>query len=181
MWKLGQSVHISILRAATGKGLVWGGAIVTARLAYGTLCEAEAGKPVHADASDSCVKAGNTLVPTPTWFWKPWPSQQWCQWAHLVQIIAEVLMSQDGFLAILAWRHCSLQSWDIHHLNRECEETGFSICIYWQMVQCAKCPFYCKFPNFYSKKFGFAFTLSHNPLSTELLPLLSHPRGNLRL
>lgn len=33
-------VHISILRVATGKGLVWGGAIVTGRLAYGTSHEA---------------------------------------------------------------------------------------------------------------------------------------------
>lgn len=58
--------HVSVLRVATGKGLDRGGAIVTVWLAYGTSCEAEAVKLVHADASNSCVRVGNTLVPTPT-------------------------------------------------------------------------------------------------------------------
>lgn len=65
---------------------------------------------------------------------------------------------------MLARRQHLLQSWDIHHLNKEYEETGFSIYIYWQMAQCAKCPFYCNFQI--SNKFGSAFTLSHNLLST---------------
>lgn len=58
-------VHTSILRVATGKGLVWGGAIVTVRLPYGASHKAEAIKPVCADASVT-VRAGITLVPTAT-------------------------------------------------------------------------------------------------------------------
>lgn len=73
-------------------------------------------------------------------------------------------MSQDGFLAMLARRQHLLQSWDIHHLNKEYEETGFSIYIYWQTAQCARRPFYCNFQI--SNKFGSVFTLPHNPLST---------------
>lgn len=54
-----------------GSGL--GRAIVTVRLAYGTSSEAEALRPVHADASDSCVRAGNTRA-HPDLMWKPGPS-----------------------------------------------------------------------------------------------------------
>lgn len=93
-----------------------------------------------------------------------WAFTNRCHWAHLVQIIAVLIVSQGGFLAVLARRQHLLQSWDIHHLNKEYEETGFSIYIYWQTAQCARRPFYCNFQI--SNKFGSVFTLPHNPLST---------------
>lgn len=37
-------VHISVLRVATGKGLVWGGATVTVKLVYGTSLKLRPGR-----------------------------------------------------------------------------------------------------------------------------------------